>query len=179
MSRKKRSPPPTAVPARTEPGEQTPPGDFAEFEQQLEARIGPLVQGGSRKQVINSVMTMYAEEIYSGPMPHPRHLRAYEDICPGSADRMLSMAEQRQAADIEFNKSEQAADHADMARGMWLGFLALLALIGAAMFSLYLGQLVMAGTFLGIGALGTVARFIQGRKNGNGPPSEKVTKGKS
>jgi uncharacterized membrane protein len=31
---------------------------------------------------------------FSGPMPPPSLLGHYEDICPGSADRMLRMAEQ-------------------------------------------------------------------------------------
>ncbi|MGH9278453.1 MAG: DUF2335 domain-containing protein [Acidimicrobiales bacterium] len=40
-------------------------------------------------------------EWFSGPLPHPRILREYNEICPGAADRILGMAErqatQRQA----------------------------------------------------------------------------------
>ena len=30
---------------------------------------------------------------YSGPIPPPDALKGYEDVCPGSADRILAMAE--------------------------------------------------------------------------------------
>lgn len=39
-----------------------------------------------------SVIT-HAEMTYSGPLPHPKHLEKYEDVCPGAADRIIAMAE--------------------------------------------------------------------------------------
>ncbi len=35
-----------------------------------------------------------AQENYSGPIPHPKIMQGYEDILPGAADRILSMAEE-------------------------------------------------------------------------------------
>ena len=35
------------------------------------------------------------QESHSGPLPHPSILRGYEDVCPGAADRVIRMAEQR------------------------------------------------------------------------------------
>jgi len=34
---------------------------------------------------------------YSGPMPLPEHLKGYEDVLPGSAERILKMAENQSA----------------------------------------------------------------------------------
>lgn len=36
-----------------------------------------------------------SNEQFSGPIAHPKHLREYEDIVPGSAERIISMAEKR------------------------------------------------------------------------------------
>lgn len=36
---------------------------------------------------------MIAHEAFSGPFPHPRHLKHYEEILPGSADRIFSLTE--------------------------------------------------------------------------------------
>jgi len=41
-------------------------------------------------------------EQYSGPVPHPSIVERYERTLPGSADRILSMAEERQSANIEY-----------------------------------------------------------------------------
>lgn len=50
-------------------------------------------------------MEMAMEERFSGPIPHPRILKGYEEILPGSADRILTMAENqskhRQAIEAE------------------------------------------------------------------------------
>ena len=35
-------------------------------------------------------------ENFSGPMPHPRHLKGYEEIVPGSAREILDMAKAEQ-----------------------------------------------------------------------------------
>lgn len=42
----------------------------------------------------NTQFIAYGES-YSGPIPPPHYLAKYEEICPGSADRILSMAEKQ------------------------------------------------------------------------------------
>lgn len=43
---------------------------------------------------------------YSGPLPHPQQLKAYDDITPGAADRIIAMAERENA---HRHKKETAA----------------------------------------------------------------------
>lgn len=171
MAEKKSPPPPSHPPKKPVP-EPLPPADLSDIEEAIGSSIGPIVHGGSKKQVVERVMTIIESEIFSGPLPHPRHLQAYESICPGLADRLLKMAEMQQSADIEYDKAEQANEHADLKRGMWMGFGALGLLIVAAGATAWAGQTGMAVTFLGTAAVGTVGRFIAGRKNGNGDASE-------
>lgn len=59
----------------------------------------PIITQQSSKPVDTSVqeesslIVAQATRISSGPIPHPDILRGYEEILPGSADRILSMAE--------------------------------------------------------------------------------------
>lgn len=38
---------------------------------------------------------------YQGPLPHPQEFAGFEEVLPGAADRILSMAEKRQQAEID------------------------------------------------------------------------------
>ncbi|MDR0808864.1 MAG: hypothetical protein LBE86_07035 [Gemmobacter sp.] len=49
-------------------------------------QVGDLVPQGSRAAIVARVTTLMVSEQFSGPIAHPRHLREYEEICPGSAD---------------------------------------------------------------------------------------------
>lgn len=42
----------------------------------------------------HSVISMQQVSEFSGPLPHPGILEGYEKILPGSADRILTMAEE-------------------------------------------------------------------------------------
>ncbi|MCY3865406.1 MAG: DUF2335 domain-containing protein [Chloroflexi bacterium] len=46
-------------------------------------------------------------EQYSGPIPHPNIVERFEQTLPGSADRILSMAEEQQTANIEYERQDQ------------------------------------------------------------------------
>ena len=46
---------------------------------------------------------------YSGPIPRAEEFARYEDVLPGSADRLISMAEQEQTAIISFRNKALVA----------------------------------------------------------------------
>ncbi len=90
---------------------------------------------------------------YSGPLPPPAMMREYEAILPGSADRILSLAERQQ---------KQRALYEN--RGMLFGFLAVLVLMGLSAFLASLGlasasvAVIIGGIVSGAGA------FIHGNR---------------
>lgn len=147
-------------------------GSLTEFSRQLEKRIGNLVQGKAKQQVIGQVMALVRED-YSGPIPHPRHLAQYEEACPGAAERILAMAERSLDAQITIAKTEVESEASDRRTGMILGFSALALLIGGAVVCAVAGQIAVASAFIGVGALGTVGRFIHGRNSGHSNNSKK------
>lgn len=140
--------------------------DALEIEAEVESVIGDLIPKGARSQVV-SRMAMMVSEKFSGPIAHPRHLQAYEDICPGAADRIIRMAEDRSAHLIQMDRTAIEAEKADQARGMFLGAGLFAFLIASALTTAILKlPVAIPGLFLGTAAIGGISLFIKGR-NGN------------
>lgn len=84
-----------------------------------------------KKEEAIKAMAVVQQEIFSGPIPHPRLLAEYEKLMPGSMDRFMKMAEQQQEHRI---KLEDAAINSQLKsnnRGQIFGFvLATLVVLG-------------------------------------------------
>ena len=74
---------------------------------------------------------VYQSELFVGPLPHPEHLSEYERIAPGTAERIIRMAED-QAAHRRTLESKVVDSNVRLeARGQILAFaIAMTALIG-------------------------------------------------
>lgn len=94
------------------------------------------------------------QEAYQGPLPHPDLLVKYEEIIPGSAERILSMAEKEQQHRHQLENEVIKKEITQKGRGLNFGFtLALLiVVVGAYLliidkslqgFSLILGSIAM------------------------------------
>ena len=83
------------------------------------------------RSIVHQELSVARSNFFSGPLPHPDHLREYENILPGSADRVIRMAEEqaqhrRQLETLVFTSNTKLE-----ARGQILGFLiAITALVG-------------------------------------------------
>jgi uncharacterized membrane protein len=117
---------------------------------------------------------MMTSEVFRGPLPHPRHLQAYEDTCSGSADRIIKMAEIAQ--ERREARRDKALEHEfkDRRIGMAFGFCALALLLAAGTLIVALGHTEIGSSLLGAAVLGTVVgTFVHGRKPGQEkPPTE-------
>lgn len=73
---------------------------LTEVEQEEEVPdLSVLLRSPEGRQVVQQlVMTAVSvsEERHSGPIPAPRQMREYDEIVPGSAERILQMAERQQ-----------------------------------------------------------------------------------
>jgi len=138
---------------------ETPGGKLRE---KVEEAIGLAVAGEQRVQVIERVTQLLTE--FRGPLPPPEYLKGYEEACPGSANRIIRMAEIAQDKRECRNDMIVKREYDDRRLGMCLGFAAL-------------GMLLLAGTAVtiaGFVALGTalfttavigtaVGTFVHGR----------------
>ena len=74
---------------------------------------------------------MARSDFFLGPLPHPDHLREYENILSGSADRLMTMVEEQAQHRRQLEKSVTISNTKLETRGQILGFvIAMTALIG-------------------------------------------------
>ena len=65
--------------------------EILELSPELEETLDEMQLDDAQKfKLIQAISTT---EQYSGPIPHPKIISGYEEILPGAADRILSMAE--------------------------------------------------------------------------------------
>lgn len=155
-------------PAKKSHSRNITPSDADPFTAELEKRISQIVGRDQATQVIAQVITLFQEERFSGPIAHPKHLREYEKIHPGAADRIIAMAEDALKHNRMMQEKALKADVEDTKDGRKYGFCALSLLIISALISGLFDHEYLAGGFLTTGALGTVAIFIKGRIGKNG-----------
>lgn len=130
-----------------------------EVEQQLEPVLSnlPKVQ---RDEIIEKVIDVVRMEVFSGPLPHPRHLEDYDRIVPGGAERIFAMTEKVVESNIRISERGQRYDHFYRLLGMGLGFVALLTLIGGAIYAGMNGHFDLAALLMGATALGVIGVFV-------------------
>lgn len=135
--------------------------------QEIERQIGPLVNQSQREIIVSRVVTaVMRSEQFSGPIAHPRHLREYEEILPGAAERIVTMAENQQSHNRSMEAKIIDAQVSDQKRGMRYGLLALALDLSLATYAGMNGNNILAGLLLGAGVLGVVGSFIKGRFSG-------------
>lgn len=106
----------------------------------------------------------YWHSSFSGPLPPPDTLEGYESTLPGSANRIIMMAEENAKNRIELNKNIVKADIFRSNRGQFLGFILSVIFIGAAILCAYLKQPFPA-SILGVGGFSSIISiFVLGRK---------------
>lgn len=100
---------------------------------------------------------------YSGPLPSPDHLRGYEEVVPGSANRIITMAESQSAHRQEIEKIAVKGGNSRSWWGLWLGFVLSVMVLGLSAGLILAGDQV-AGTVLGSVDLVSLASvFVIGR----------------
>lgn len=152
--------PPTLIealkdPATAEAAKRLPPG-------LLEA----LSQPGIPAQVVSMTIAAWSRTTtnFQGPLPPGEQLRIYEDVLPGAADRILSMAERQQTARLDM---EQLTVREATNRSWWglrLGFVIALAVIGVGAGAIFTGHalagfaliVAQAAALAGVFAIGRV-----------------------
>lgn len=115
-------------------------------------------------EVARQITELIIAERFSGPLPHPKHLGDYEAALPGSAERILAMAELNLASTVKLNADILAAETQDRRRGMYLGAGLFAMLILGGFGSLFMtDNAVVPGLFLGAAAISGITAFIRGR----------------
>ena len=121
-----------------------------------------LVPEKDRDKVM-SALTVIRQESFAGPIPPPQVLQGYESILPGSADRILAMAESQQKHRFNMEDKAISGQVANAKRGQIFAFIVFLVCTGIGLAFAFLGMKVFAGVFLSVSMVIVVSLFIGGR----------------
>jgi uncharacterized membrane protein len=106
------------------------------------------------------------EVLHVGPLPPAAELKRYDEALPGSAHRIVTMAEKEQDIRIELARADIAnakAGHARMARGQWMAITIAVLGLGCALILGLNGKENAAIGVSGATLASMVIAFIVGR----------------
>lgn len=105
-------------------------------------------------------------EQWQGPLPPPAVLEKFNQIVPGSADRILKMAENEQRARINYDRDGLSATTAEARRGQYLGAtISGVAIVGAVITGVMGAPAAIPVAFLSVPVLGIVRALIKPRND--------------
>lgn len=120
------------------------------------------------EKIESAVAALMVERHFSGPIPSPEVLAGYENIKPGFADRILSMAERQSSHRQAPEKSQSEAAIRDSRLGVIFAFLiGIGSLLSAVVISIVAlnNAGVIVGGLLGVTGIGSiVGTFIYGTR---------------
>jgi uncharacterized membrane protein len=164
---------PEAVPPPQPPSEREPSEEVAHLGRNEQTPVGvapdrprvvlegEIIQETREiRQLLRRQVMLMRHRIHIGPLPPAKDYKAYEAVHPGSADRILKMAESEQAHGQQMERDVLAADKEIASRGqhyalfatMWLGGLG--AVLG------YTGHDWLGGAFVVSSLVPIVAHFL-------------------
>jgi len=110
---------------------------------------------------------------FLGPLPPPVMFEHYDKVLPGSADRILEMAEQEQKHRIWWERQDLKLAGMQAIGGQVFGFLLMCFLIGSAVYCATIGATGVAIACLGGVAVGAISKFLANRWTYNDEPDRK------
>ncbi len=99
-------------------------------------------------------------EAHSGPLPSPDVLKAYDDIVPGAAERIIRMAEKQLDHNIGYDQATLKCVNNSEKRGQWFGFILTIILIGAGVWATLEGQIAVACVIFGTAIAAVAGAFV-------------------
>lgn len=107
---------------------------------------------------------LHVRQEWSGPLPPPAALEAFNRILPNGADRVVKMAEAEQAHRLEYEKTGLVASTREARLGQIVGGLLSFVALGGAIYTAHIGapwQVSVA--FLSLPIMGLVRALIRPR----------------
>lgn len=155
--------------ARTSGGESGDPTPAPAKE--LQEKLRPVLDAlpaKNREEVGREIVSvaMSVVEEYSGNIIHPRIARGWEELCPGAANRLLTMTEIEEQHRIWWERSAMESGARFQYLGLAFAFLVSLSLIAGAIYCASIGQPWVSAAFLATSAVGMVRAFLDIRSQG-------------
>ncbi|TAL36474.1 MAG: DUF2335 domain-containing protein [Spirochaetes bacterium] len=91
--------------------------------------VTPIRTEGSNLRQQEQVVGVSREEMWCAPLPHPSAFAKYEQILPGSADRIIALTENEQKFRHDFNLEMMRSDRGLKKLGLILAFSIIIVLL--------------------------------------------------
>ena len=144
----------------------SPAEEFEEPVKPEEIILDAIPDEGKKREAQEAIM-LIRQEAFFGPIPPPKAMAEYEALLPGSADRILSMAEKQQEHRISLEKLAVSSDLSQNKRGQMFGFIVFLIALAAGILFAFKGWVPLATTFLTGTMVSIIAIFVLGRRDAN------------
>lgn len=119
----------------------------------------------SKDRITQAALRVFTRhEFHSGPIPSAAQFKAYENTLPGSADRILSMAEREQRYRHVYDERSLNLEYRYSTTGLIFGFLLAAGSLLAAYTLAQSGHAELAAAFIAAPIFGIVVHFINGRR---------------
>ena len=110
-------------------------------------------------------------ETYSGPLPQPQAMNAYEDALPGAADRILTMAEQKaeqqrrmEQGTLALAELEIHSAYRQSFLGLVFGAVVAVVIVAGGAYMAFLGHAEAGAGVIGGTIVGMAATFVYGAR---------------
>ncbi|WP_323883130.1 DUF2335 domain-containing protein [Aeromonas hydrophila] len=159
-------------------GSSSPTQDGQQLVDRLEHELQENPDPELVERIVQSpVIKRVVMEMHQGPLPPARAMAEYEQVLPGSAERIMRMAELEQSQRHSMQKEhlaiqkEELSQHKELSKGFlnndrlgkWMGFAIVLAVLGFAAWMAEKGHPTIAGILVGVDLVGLAAVFVIGR----------------
>jgi uncharacterized membrane protein len=134
------------------------------FPQNLPAPVQEALNDPNLRGQILSFSAAFSAANWSGPYPPPDLLRGYEDVLPGSANRIISMAERQQDHRHELEKTTVVGASKRAWWGLWLGFAISVIVLVLGTVTILLGYPWAGGTVMGVDVVALAGVFVVGQR---------------
>ena len=123
-----------------------------------------------QRETVMRIFYAVEQSSFQGPLPPPEMLKGYESVLPGSAERLLSMAENQMKHRIGMESSALDSQMKMSRKGQVLGFVIVLLLEGIAFWLGMNGHDWLAGvigctTVIALAIVFVLRKIPKGRKN--------------
>jgi len=133
-----------------------------EIPQEVEEMIEALPED-KKKEVKGMIVRMLIQESFKGPLPPPSILKGYEDVLPGSAERIMARMEKQSDHRMRLEEKVTAEDQRQSGKGQNYGFIIAITVILISAGLIFTGHGV-EGTILGtLDLVALVSIFVIGK----------------
>lgn len=142
----------------------------AELEAELVGKLGEILPEDEAEKAVSVVHEVVASS-FSGPLPPPSVLESYNDVSPGSADRIIAMAEREQQQRHAWDNGLLATERRYAVLGLLAGWTTAIALAAGAALAGIFGDWRVGVALAAASATGMVWKLVEGRSAAKEEPS--------